>query len=52
MSIADAKAKAESELPFKDAIEIKKKPPAPSTRLIPLVRSRAMSKGTSYGALF
>ena len=35
LSIAEAKAKAESELPFKDAIEIKKKPPAPSTHRSP-----------------
>jgi len=34
-SIADAQAKAEGELPFKDTIEIPKKPPAPSTRRLP-----------------
>jgi len=32
LDIAEAQAKAESELPFKDSIEIPKKPPVSSTR--------------------
>jgi hypothetical protein len=35
LDIPEAQAKAESELPFKDTIEIPKKPPAPSTRRLP-----------------
>jgi hypothetical protein len=31
LDIPEAQAKAESELPFKDSIEIPKKPPVPST---------------------
>ena len=35
LDIAEAQAKAASELPFKDSVEIPKKPPAPSTRHSP-----------------
>jgi hypothetical protein len=35
LDITEAQAKAESELPFKDAIEIPKKPAAPSTHRFP-----------------